>query len=132
MNAEPISQREFDAYVRTSSKTNERTSEAIIAIQEQGQETLNVLNELVLVHNHHNTETNKKFVDANKRIDDVIATQEKQSEAIKANSSVTDIYVIAKKGLIVFLLAGVAALGGYYGMKVVAPEKQEAKKVVVE
>ena len=43
MSAEPISQREFDTYVKT-------TSEAIVAIQEQGRETLDVLKELIIVN----------------------------------------------------------------------------------
>lgn len=132
MSADPISQREFDAYVRTSAKINETTSKAVLAIQKQGQETLNVLNELVIVHSHHNQETNKRIIDTNKRIDKVVITQGKQQEAISANSSLTDIYVIGKKGFIVFLLAAVAAVGGYYGMKVVSPEKQEAKQVVIK
>ena len=118
MSAEPISQREFDIYVKV-------TSEAIQAIQKQGQETLDVLKEYT-IHN------NVKHDESNKRITNLAVELQSLSEAVMANSKVTSFAMTIKKGLVIFIIAAITASGGYYGMKIVNPEKQEAKKVVVE
>ena len=56
MSADPISQREFDIYVRTTSK-------AIQAIQQQGQKTLELLQELVINNNDTAREIKKIKID---------------------------------------------------------------------
>jgi len=125
MSADPISKREFDLYMKMNSETNKTTSKAILAIQKQGQETLDVLKEYTIHNNHKHDETNKRIID-------LATKQEKLSEAVAANSRVTSFAKKIEKGVLVVVLSALAVIGSYYGNKLVTPQHQEAKKVSVE
>lgn len=118
MSAEPISQREFDTYVKTTSK-------AIVAIQEQGRETLDVLKELIIINNHKHDDTAEEIKIIKT---DIVGLKEKAD----AGSSIDNFWLTIKKGLIFIVLGALAAVGGYYGNKLVAPEDQKPKQVIVE
>jgi len=125
MSAEPISQREFDAYVRASAETNKTTSRAVLAIQKSGQETNNLLKELVIQNNHWQAGTDKEIKAMKVDIVDL-------KEKAKAGLSIDKFWLTIKKYLIYALIGAVTVIGGYYGNKIVNPEKQEAKKVVIQ
>lgn len=118
MSADPISQREFDTYVKVTSK-------AIQAIQRQGQQTLDLLKELVINNNHKHDDTAKEIKEI--KID-IVNLKEKA----KAGSNIDKFWLTIGKYLIYVLIGALTVIGGYYGKELVSPQKQEVKKVIAQ
>jgi len=105
MSGDPISRPEFDLYMKMSAESNQQTSRAITAIQEQGQETLAVLKEYTIHNNHKHDETKAEQVKQAIKIRNL-------TEAVKANTNVSKFWRTVQKYGKYIVIGGLTVLGG--------------------
>jgi len=106
LSGEPISRPEFDLYLKMTTESSQATAKAIEAIQIQGQETLEVLKELI-IHNslkHDNT---------NERLIKLFEKQKTLEEAVEANSKITEFWQVVKKYAAYVLIGGLTVYGAH-------------------
>lgn len=108
------------------------TTEAIASIAESTKESAKESRESNQILREYIITNNNKHDQASQERQEMKSDIKKLKGFVKANSKVTDIYKTLKKGLIIFVSAAIVAWGGYYGMKIADPKKQEVKKVDVQ
>ena len=106
MSGEPISRPEFDLYLKMNAESNQSTAKAIEAIQMQGQETLEVLKELIIHNSVKHDNTNERLI----KLFEKLKTLE---EAVEANSKITEFWQTVKKYAAYVLIGGLTVYGGY-------------------
>lgn len=105
MSEERVSRAEFDLFIKMNSETNDRISNAITAIQEQGQETLNVLKEYVIHNNHKHDTTNDRIISLALEMKDL-------REAVVANAKITQFWSFVGRYIKYIAIGTLTAIGG--------------------